>query len=229
MLGEPTYADGGRVPLGGGKFVFDAARRKFLELMGGVAAGTVAAKSGLLSIFKGGATKSVITDLTTVPIKAGVDGMPAWFPKLVNQVIKEGDDVTKRFATQERQIVHQSTLPDSKTPVTVTQDITSGNVSVDIGMGKHGFPDGHLGQPVRLEYRASEVIEPTIKKGKVTSKGTKTKEEFNVEEAEFTGGHPENIKFEETVSEKFGSHGSNFDEVEKFATGKLRKKQQKKV
>ena len=51
----------------------------------------------------------------------------------------------------------------------------------------------------------------------------KTKEEFTVEEAEFTGGHPENVKFEESTFEKFGEHGSNFDEVEMFATGKVKK------
>jgi hypothetical protein len=54
--------------------------------------------------------------------------------------------------------------------------------------------------------------------------GQDTKEEFWVEEAEFTGGHPENIKFEESSINKFGEHGSNFDEVEKFATGKIKKK-----
>ena len=51
----------------------------------------------------------------------------------------------------------------------------------------------------------------------------KAPEEFWVEEAEFTGGHPENVKFEEVSYEKFGEHGSNFDEVEKFATGKVKK------
>ena len=92
-------------------------------------------------------------------------------------------------------------------------------------MEKHGFADGHLGQPVSLEYRASELIEPTIntKTGKVIHKGQKTKPEFNVEEAEFTGGHPENIKFEESTVSKFGNHETNFDEVEKFATGKVKK------
>ena len=227
LLGEDDQNS--RVPygLGGG---FNAARRAFLKLMGAGAAGTVAAKSGLLSIFKGGATKSVVAPAVhhLNQVKAGVDGMPLWFKPLVNKVIKEGDDVSKRFATQERQVVHQSTLPDSKTDVIVTQDLTTGNVSVDIGIGKHGFSDGHLGQPVRLEYRASEVIEPTInKQGKVTSKGTKTKPEFNVEEAEFSGGHPENIKFEESTIEKFGEHGSDFSEVEKFATGKTTKASKK--
>ena len=40
-----------------------------------------------------------------------------------------------------------------------------------------------------------------------------------MEEAEFTGD-AENIKFEETVSETYGNHGSDFTEVEKYATGK---------
>ena len=91
--------------------------------------------------------------------------MPAWFKPLVNQVIKKGDDVTKKFATQERQIVHKTELPDSKTDVVVTQDLNTGDVVVDIGAGKHGFGAGHHGQPVRLEYKASEVIEPDYRKG----------------------------------------------------------------
>jgi hypothetical protein len=68
----------------------------------------------------------------------------------------------KLMQLSERQIVHKTKLPDSKTDVLVTQDLTTGDVVVDIGAGKHGFSDGHLGQPVRLEYKASEVIEPTI-------------------------------------------------------------------
>jgi len=155
--------------------------------------------------------------LTQVPIN-NIDGMPLWFKPLVNKVIKEGDDVTKKFATQERQIVHTTKLPNSQTDVIVTQDLGTGNVAVDIGMGKHGFSEGLHGQPVRLEYKAGEWIEPI--KGK---KGTKTKEEFWVEEAEFTGGHPENIKFEDVSYEKFGQHGSDFSEVEKFATGTVKK------
>jgi len=218
LLGEDDQNS--RVPYGLGGM----SRRLFLKLMGGAAAGTAAAGTGLLGLLKGGAKKQVIKDLTSVPIKAGADGMPAWFKPLVNKVIKEGDDVTKKFADADRQIVHKTKLPDSQTDVIVTQDITTGNVSVDIGIGKHGFADGHLGQPVRLEYKASEVIEPSFTKNKETiGKAGKTKEEFWVDEAEFTGGHPENVKFEESVSEKFGSHGSNFDEVEMFATGTVKK------
>ena len=209
-----------RVPFGKGKLA-DVGRRLFLQAMGVGAATAGAAKTGLLGLLKGGGKKEVVKELTSVPIN-NISGMPAWFKPLVNRVIKEGDDVSKRFATQERQIVHKTELPDSKTDVMVTQDLNTGNVSVEIGLEKHGFSEGHLGQPVRLEYKASEVIEPPIvKEGKVAGhgEGVKTKEEFWVEEAEFTGGHPENVKFEESSFNKFGEHGSDFSEVEEFATG----------
>ena len=60
-----------------------------------------------------------------------------------------------------------------------------------------------------------------IEEGKM--KGQKTPDEFVVEEAEFTGGHPENVKFEESSFEIYGDHGSDFSELEEFATGKVTK------
>ena len=199
-------------------------RRAFLKLMAALGLTGAAAKYGLPTLFKK-ATPKVTKELTQVPIK-NIEGMPAWFKPLVNKVIKEGEDVTKQWAYKDRQIVHTTKLPDSQTDVLVTQDLDSGDVLVDIGLEKHGFASGKFGQPVRLEYKASELIEPPIvKEGNVVGygKGTKTKEEFWVEEAEFTGGHPENVKFEESTINKFGEHESNFDEVEMFAKGKTKK------
>jgi len=216
------------VPLGAGKFVFDAARRKFLELMGGAAAGTVAAKSGLLSIFKGGATKSVIKDLTSVPIKTGVDGMPAWFKPLVNKVIKEGDDVTKKFATQERHIVHNKKLGDPKDvyadEITVTQELDTGNVRVEYQAG------GNMGDaPIQLDYKAGEIIQQGPKKG------TKTKSEFSAVESE-----PEVVNWDgdiewtgENVVNKVDDLLTDTTKLETYATGnnpnikKLLKSEQK--
>ena len=190
---------------------FKMGRRAFLKLMGGVGAGIGALKAGALKLFgKEGAT--VAKELTQVPIK-NIEGMPSWFKPLVNKVIKEGEEISGDL---ERVITHKTKLPESKTDVYVTQDLNTGDVVVDIGLQKHGFPDGKFGQPVRLEYKASEVLEGPFKKGQ----RTKTKEEFNVEEAEFTGGHPENVKFEETSVNEFGDHASDFREVERFATGK---------
>jgi len=209
------FAYGGVAGLLGERQNFAMGRRAFLKLMGSVGAGIGAAKAGLGSLFKAG--KPVAKELTQVPIKEGADGMPSWFKPLVNKVIREGTEVE---SGAERVIVHKTKLPESKTDVYVTQQLDTGDVAVDIGTGKHGFADGYYGQPVRLEYKSGEFIEPVIEgkyKGKV---GKKTQEEFNVEEAEFTGGHPENVKFEESTIEKYGNHGSDFSEVERFATGK---------
>ena len=208
-------AQGGRAGFAGGGM----GRRAFLKMMAALGATGVAAKSGLVSLLGKSGGKQVAKELTQVPIKQ-INEMPTWFKPLVNRVIKEGDDVTKELGTIERQVVHKTKLPDSQTDVIITQDLNTGDVVADIGTGKHGFADGKFGQPVRLEYKASEVIEPDLKTGKG---GGKTKEEFTVEEAEFTGGHPENVKFEESTFEKFGDHESNFDEVEAFAKGKSKK------
>ena len=188
-------------------------RRAFLKLMAALGLTGVGAKYGLAGLLKGG-KKQVAKELTQVPIK-NIKGMPSWFKPLVNKVIKEGTEVP---SGAERVVMHKTKLPNSKTDVYVNQDIHNGDVWVELGVEKHGFPDGKHGQPVRLEYKASEEIPVKGKKGSI-----KTKEEFNVEEAEFTGGHPENVKFEETTIEKFGNHASNFDEVEMFATGKVKK------
>jgi len=217
--GPIDFATGGRVRYAAGGI--NKMRRAFLKAMGAGAATVGAAKSGLFSILKGGAKKGVVKELTQVPIK-NIEGMPAWFKPLVNKIIKEGEQM--KVTEYERLITHKATLPNSKTPIYVNQDLNTGNVWVDIGeQTKHGWADGHYGQPARLEYTAAEEIEPVFTKtGKIKSKGGKTKEQFNVEEAEFTGGHPENVKFEETSVEKFGNHGSDFTEVEKFAMGKVK-------
>ena len=212
-------AKGGRVGFAAGGI--DKMRRAFLKAMGAGAATVGAAKSGLFGLLKGGAKKGVVKELTEVPIK-NIEGMPAWFKPLVNRIIKEGEQM--KVTEYERLITHKATLPDSKTPIYVNQDLNTGDVWVDIGeQTKHGWADGHYGQPVRLSYTAAEDIEPVLTKtGRTKYKGGKIKEEFNVEEAEFTGGHPENVKFEETTIEKFGDHGSDFSEVEKFAMGKVK-------
>jgi len=217
-------ADGGRTGLNyllaedtNERVPFKMGRRAFLKLMGAGAAGIGALKTGALKLFgKEGAT--VAKEITQVPIKTGADGMPAWFQPLVNRIIKEGEEVE---SGAERVIRHKAQLPKSKTDIIVEQDLTTGDVRVDIGMEKHGFADGKFGQPVRLEYKAKELIEPDMDDaGKIRKKGGEMPEEFNVEEAEFTGGHPENVKFEESSINKFGQHESDFREVEEFAIGK---------
>ena len=93
--------------------------------MGGLAAIPIVGK--FFKLAKVGKT------VTKVPvIKTGnVPGKPEWFDALVNKVILEGDDVSKRFATQERQVVHMKKI-DDETSVTVTQDLNDGSIMVDV-------------------------------------------------------------------------------------------------
>jgi len=189
------------------------------------------------------APKAVPKAVETVA-SSNASGMPIWFPKLVERVIKEGDDVTRKAGSEamERQTIHRATTPEG-TPIEVTQDLTTGDTIVDIGeQTKHGWSAGRHGQPVRLELKKGEWIEPNTEGGgymtkggknlypgmskgatetaETSGKGIKTKDEFWVEEAEFTGGHPENVKFEEVAAERYGNHASDFTEIEKFAVGK---------
>jgi hypothetical protein len=207
---RPMAAEGGRIGFGLGGF--NKARRAFLKMMAGITAGGIAAGTGLLKL---GKAAKVVPKVTETIVQSNAAGMPAWFPSLVRRVIKEGDDISKGAATAERQSVHSTKLPESGTEVMVTRDLVTDDVFVDIGMGKHGWGAGRHGQPSRLVLKKGEWIEPTK-----TKKGIKTKDEFFVEEAEFTGGHPENVKFEEVTFEKYGDHASDFTEVEKYAVGK---------
>ena len=59
----------------------------------------------------------------------------------------EGDDVTKRFSTGERQIIHQKDLGDGTT-VRVTQDTDQGAVRVEYESEQNVF-----GDPVQMEYK----------------------------------------------------------------------------
>ena len=129
-------------------------------MLAGITAGGVAAGTGLLKFGKAAKVASPAVKAAETVVKSNAVGMPPWFPSLVRRVVKEGTDVTKEFGTIEREIVHATELP-SGTKVLVTQDLVSGDTIVDIGLGKHGFSDGYLGQPIRLELKKGEWIEGT--------------------------------------------------------------------
>jgi hypothetical protein len=207
---RPMANAGGRIgfKLGG----IDKGRRAFMKWLAGILGTGVAAGTGLLKLGKAAKPAAAVTETI---VKSNAPGMPAWFPSLVKRVLKEGTDDTAKLGTLERQTVHTAKTPEG-TPIQVTRDLITDDVIVDIGeQTKHGWASGRYGQPVQLQLKKGEWIEPT--KGK---KGVKTKDEFIVDEAEFTGGHPENVKFEESVQFKYGDHGSDFTEIEKYAIGK---------
>ena len=118
-FGDQFRAEGGRIGFKDGM-----TRRTFLKILGGAMAIPIVGK--FLKPFKTakGVTKVPMIKTDDVP------GKPEWFDQLVNKVIVEGDDVTKKFATAERQSIHQKTLDDGSV-VRVTEDIDDGAVRVE--------------------------------------------------------------------------------------------------
>jgi hypothetical protein len=136
-----------------------------------------------MSLTKGG-VKPIVKELISVPI-GNPQGMPVWFKPLVNKIIKEGDDVTKKFGTVDRELVHTKKL-DKFEEVTVYQDLSTGNVRLEYGphlTDDTGKVIRASNEPnvVHLEYKAPEVIEPNPTTGKG---GGKTKDEFYAAESE---------------------------------------------
>jgi hypothetical protein len=116
-------------------------RRTFLKLLGGAASIPIIGK-----IFK---PLKVGKTVTKVPIikTDNVAGKPEWFDQLVNKVILEGDDMTKQFATKERQIVHATKIGEDDY-VRVTQDLDEGSVRVEYDSPANTFED-----TVQLQYK----------------------------------------------------------------------------
>ena len=129
---------GGRVGLKDGP---DMGRRNFLKIMGGLASIPIVGK--FFKIGKVGKTVSKVPVIKT----ADVAGKPEWFDSLVNKVILEGDDVTKKFATGERQSIHQKTLDDGSV-VRVTEDVDDGAIRVEYDSDTNTFED-----TVQLQYK----------------------------------------------------------------------------
>jgi len=128
----------------GGRIGFDKGgmtRRTFLKLLGGLASIPIIGK--IIKPIK------LASGVKKVPIikTDNVAGKPEWFDTLVNKVIIEGDDVTKRFATAERQSIHSKTLDDGSV-VRVTEDIDDGSVRVEYESVDNMYED-----TVQLQYK----------------------------------------------------------------------------
>jgi len=139
MIRKPN-ADGGIMRLGL-KEGSGMTRRTFLKILGGAMSIPIIGK-----IFKPLKIGKTVTKVPIIKTDA-VPGKPEWFDQLVNKVILEGDDVTKRFATAERQSIHQKTLDDGSV-VRVTEDIDDGAVRVEYESDKNVFED-----TVQMQYK----------------------------------------------------------------------------
>jgi len=149
-----SFADGGRIGFSKGKGV-DLLRRGFLKTMGAAGAGIAALKTGLLGIGGKQATKEVAKEIITTPAAAG---KPAWFDALVTRVVNEGEDVTKKFATKDREIVH-ATKVDDDAMVTVYRDLDDGTVRVDVSDATRNVADDQGEAIVSMEVRGGQLEE----------------------------------------------------------------------
>jgi len=199
---EVEAKGGGRIGLAGGM-----TRRAFLKLMGGAAATIGAAKSGIISAGKKGATKKVVKEVIKTP---NAPGKPEWFDALVNKVILEGDDVTKKLATKDREIVHTKKINDQES-VTVTQDLDDGAIRVE-----YDSPDNMGQEPVMMQFKPGMADE--------TTGGKKPADRFDVVETEpqYVGA-PEDADIE-FIGESGGPGidfiASDVTNLKTFATGK---------
>ena len=136
MEQKQMVAEGGRIGFKDGM-----TRRTFLKILGGAVSIPIIGK--FLKPMKIGKTVTKVPMIKT----DNVAGKPEWFDALVNKVIIEGDDVTKKFATQERQTIHSKTLDDGSV-VRVTEDLDEGAVRVEYDSDANVFED-----TVQLEYK----------------------------------------------------------------------------
>ena len=126
---------------------------------------------------------------TGVDIATGTPGMPSWFPSLVNKIIKEGDDVTSKLATKDRQIVHSKKVEGHD--VDVYRDLDTGDIRVSVE-GNTGKNLTAYDEGLTLEYRAGEVID----EGKYAGKKTKPEFSNSEMEAEFVRMGPDDAELD---------------------------------
>tara|TARA_Y100000114_G_scaffold126660_1_gene123111 strand:- start:127 stop:2040 length:1914 start_codon:yes stop_codon:yes gene_type:complete len=205
-------ADGGRIGFKSGM-----TRRQFLQLVGGLGAAGAAAKTGILKLFGKDAAKKATQQIVKTP---PVAGKPEWFDALVNKVILEGDDVTKQFATKEREIVHRVNLEDTadKTKkfetyddsVYVYRNLDSGEIRVE-----YNSVDNMSEAPVNLTFKPGIADE--------TTKG-KPADEFIADEVvpESRASGPDDYDIEDGIDEfnNVDDLSSDVSRLKEFATNK---------
>jgi hypothetical protein len=179
-------------------------KRQFLQLMAGLGITGAAAKSGLVSLGGKTAGKEAVKQVVKTP---SVAGKPEWFDSLVNKVIREGDDVTKNFATKEREIVHKLDV-DKFEDVKVTQDLDEGLIRVE-----YNSPN-NMGE---------DTVELVFKKGRPEEEGMMPDEFYAVEKEPRAVGGPEDADLEfdgENLVKNVDDLQSDTSKLKQVATGK---------
>ena len=141
-------------------------------------------------------------------------GKPPWFDALVTRIINEGDDVTKKMATKDREIVYRKKI-DDETEVMVTQDLDNSITRVDIDDATRNVT-GYDDPPTVSLQVTDEIVEEG---------GIRTKPKFEAMENDYRnyatdpdGGYE--TEFVENVVENTKDLTSDLTKVKSFATNK---------
>ena len=157
--GKGSY--GPHMALGGiARQNFKMGKRAFLKLMGGAAAGIGALKTGALSMF-GKKAAPVATEV----VKSAGSGTtpPPYFFNLVNKIKNLGDDVTPKYAVQERQRVTR--YKDYE----LTEDVATGEKTIQrVKMSDDGpqYYDETLAEETYMNYKPGKGQMDETTKGK---------------------------------------------------------------
>ena len=202
IVGLMSFASGGRVGLKDGPP--DPSKRNFLKIMGGLAALPIVGK-----FFKPAKVGKAVTKVPLVKT-ADVAGKPEWFDALVNKVILEGDDVTKNFATKERELVYTKKI-DADNEVTVYRDLDTDSIRVD-----YSSPDEMLDEPISLSYTKGQADEAT--------QGMKPADQFETFEqglaARSNAPDDYTIDPEPNVGSSISDLETDVSKLKEYATGK---------
>ena len=188
----------------GGRIGFKMGRRAFLKALGAGIGGAAALKTGIVSLGGKTAGKEAVKQVVKTP---SVAGKPEWFDSLVNKVIREGDDVSKNFATKEREIVHKLDV-DKFEDVKVTQDLDEGLIRVE-----YNSPN-NMGE---------DTVELVFKKGRPEEEGMMPDEFYAVEKEPRAVGGPEDSDLEfdgENLVKNVDDLQSDTSKLKEVATGK---------
>ena len=139
---QQFLASGGRVGFADGTPP-DPSKRKFMKIMGALAAVPVIGKYFNLA--------KPLTKAAPAAVEA-VKGIPPYFFKMVEKIKQYGDDVSKRFATQEREQVYNYRTSDAD--YELIEDLNTGDTRIKVIKGDPDLPG----------YKEQEL---TLSKGKI--------------------------------------------------------------
>ena len=211
---EPMFNQGGRV--GFSKGPKDPSKRLFLKGVGALSLIPILGK-----YFKLTAPATKAAAQYTGPVLEGLSSKLKWVQLLAKRLWNEGEDVTEKVATAERQIVKRGTL-ESGDKVDMVYDVNTKDVHFEVA-SKGGFDSasGAYEQGYQLGYRAPQVIEEGKQAGK------KTKAEVEVAESRPHQVTPEDVELEGDVT-TVEDAVSDLTELEAFAKKKTVKEIHKK-